>query len=231
MNKKITISSELIYILAPLITALGTVILTMADYGISMLVAFPYIISLKISVLTFGQISYIIQGLLFILLMIMLRKIKALYIFSFISAFIFGITLDFWQKILSWTDLVSYAADAKTGLRIIIFIVGFLLNAFGVTLYFKTYFYPQVYEFFVKEISKKYKIPFHRFKHCFDIAFLGIDICLACFLFHRLRGIGAGTVLIALLNGPLIHRYDDFLERYFNIRPIFSKFAEKFKIE
>ena len=89
MNKKITISSELIYILAPLITALGTVILTMADYGISMLVAFPYIISLKISVLTFGQISYIIQGLLFILLMIMLRKIKALYIFSFISAFIF----------------------------------------------------------------------------------------------------------------------------------------------
>ena len=74
--KKRKVSSEAVYIAGTIITALGTALLAKADLGMSMLVAPSYIISLKVTSLTFGEIGNIIQGIVFLILCLVLKKIK-----------------------------------------------------------------------------------------------------------------------------------------------------------
>mgnify|MGYP000202112883 CR=1 FL=1 len=37
-----------------------------------------------------------------------------------------------------------------------LFFIGFILSAMAVAMFYKSYLYPQIYDFFVQEISKKY---------------------------------------------------------------------------
>lgn len=76
LSKKICISSELAYILAIILLALAVAILTSANFGISMIVAPAYLLSLKIGVITFGQAEYIIQAGVFIMLCLVLKKFR-----------------------------------------------------------------------------------------------------------------------------------------------------------
>ena len=76
--KKIRISNELIYVLAVVILSFATAMLAAADMGMSMVVAPAYIVSLKVEYLTFGQAEYIVQGMLFVLFCILMRRVKVL---------------------------------------------------------------------------------------------------------------------------------------------------------
>ena len=58
---KIRVHSEMIYLLAIFLLALAVAMLTAADFGISMIVAPAYLLSLKTGFLTFGQAEYVIQ--------------------------------------------------------------------------------------------------------------------------------------------------------------------------
>ena len=144
--KKIRVSNELIYVLAVIVLSFATAMLAAADLGMSMVVAPAYIVSLKVKALTFGQAEYIVQGMLFILFCVLMKKVRRLYFFSFVSGLIYGAVLDFWRMVIPRFDPERFAPGSlPLSIRIVYFIVGFLLNSLGVALYFKTYFYPQVY--------------------------------------------------------------------------------------
>ena len=175
--KKIRVSNELIYVLAVIVLSFATAMLAAADLGMSMVVAPAYIVSLKVKALTFGQAEYIVQGMLFILFCVLMKKARRLYFFSFVSGFIYGVVLDFWRMVIPHFDPERFVPGSlPLSIRIVYFIVGFLLNSLGVALYFKTYFYPQVYEFFVKGISRQFKIALPEFKIRFDMNCLVIAI-------------------------------------------------------
>ena len=70
--EKIKISSELTYLLAIVLLSLAVAMLSAADFGISMIVAPAYLLSLKIDVLSFGQAEYVIQAGGFIILCVVL---------------------------------------------------------------------------------------------------------------------------------------------------------------
>ena len=84
-RKKLCISSEVTYALAIILLALAVAMLTAADFGISMVVAPAYLLSLKVGVITFGQAEYIIQAGVFILLCLVIRKFKPIYLMSFVT--------------------------------------------------------------------------------------------------------------------------------------------------
>lgn len=84
--KKIKMSRELLYCLAILIMALGVAMTAKASYGVSMVVAPAYILSLKFSFLSFGQAEYCVQLLLVIAMCIITRRFKTAYIFSFVTS-------------------------------------------------------------------------------------------------------------------------------------------------
>ena len=88
MTSKIKVSSEIGYLAAIVLLSLAVAMLSAVDFGISMIVAPAYLLSLKLPFLSFGQAEYVIQAGLFIVLCVVLRKFRAVYLFSFITCLI-----------------------------------------------------------------------------------------------------------------------------------------------
>ena len=92
--KKITFYSELVYVSSLVILSFAVSMISATDFGLSMIVSPAYILSLKFPVLTFGQAEYVVQGILFVLFCILLKKIRAVYFVSFGTGFVYGLMLD-----------------------------------------------------------------------------------------------------------------------------------------
>ncbi len=231
LSKKICISSELAYILAIILLALAVAILTSANFGISMIVAPAYLLSLKIGAITFGQAEYIIQAGVFIVLCLVLKKFRPIYLMSFVTCLIYGAVLDLWRLIPCFNPTVTEPGSMALQFRIPMFIIGVLLTSFSVALFFKTYLYPQVYDFFVKAVSFKYGIKMSVFKTCVDLTLLIMSTIMTLCFFGKFVGLNWGTLVMATLNGTIIGFFSKQLDRFFEFRPIFKKFSSYFELD
>lgn len=230
-SKKITLSSELMYLAATIILAFSVAMLTAADFGVSMIVAPAYIFSLKFNMFTFGQSEYIIQAVVFILFCIIVRKIKLIYFTSFLSCLIYGAVLDLWRVAVPlFNPAVTSAQDIPLMGRIALFAGGELLTAISIAIFFRTYIFPQVYDFFVKCICEKFGINKSRFKIAFDFSFLALALVLSLAFFGQIKGIGVGTLVIVCINGLAIGFSGKIIDRFFEFKPTFKKLEEKFVI-
>ena len=97
-NRKLKNPSEVVYILAVALLSLAVAMLTAANFGVSMIVAPAYLLSLKVGILTFGQAEYVIQAGLFIIFCIVMRGFRAVYLSSFVTCLIYGAALDLWRQ-------------------------------------------------------------------------------------------------------------------------------------
>ncbi len=229
--KKIKISSELVYVIATFLLSLAVAMHAAADFGLSMIVSPAYLISLKTGFLTFGQAEYLLQGSLFIVLCVLLKGFKPLYLISFLSGFFYGTVLDLWRLIVPHfnPDLTS-PQDININIRIVYFIIGLLLTTISIAMFFRSYIYPQVYDFFVKAICEKYNLNIKKFKLANDITFLIVSVALSLIFFNKLVGVGIGTFIAAFLNGFLINGFGTLIDKYFIIEPKFKNLSDKMSV-
>ncbi len=225
------IPAEGAYLLAIVLLALAVATLTAADFGISMVVAPAYLLSLKVGWLTFGQAEYLIQAGVFFLLCLVLRKFRVIYLMSFVTCLVYGAVLDLWRLLPCFAPAVTPPGSMALWLRIPMFLFGMLLTSFSVALFFKTYLYPQVYDFFVKAVSLRYGIRLPVFKTCVDLALLLSAAVMTFSFFGRVDGLGWGTLVMAVLNGTLIGIFSRWLDRRFVFVPCFAGFASHFALE
>ncbi len=208
--------TEAAYLAGIIILALGTAFMERADFGMSMVVAPAYLIYLKISQVlpwfTFGMAEYCFQAVLLVLTTLVLGRFKAMYLFSFVTAVLYGVTLDIMMKLVGLLPLPGI------GGRVFFFAAGMVLGAIGVAFFFHTYIAPEAYELFVKEVAGKYHLEISRVKTVYDCCSCLIAVIMS-FIFFGLwhfEGVKAGTFLCALLNGALIGRCSHFMEKHFN---------------
>ncbi|MBR2388809.1 MAG: hypothetical protein IKB02_08595 [Clostridia bacterium] len=222
--KKRVFYKELSYVLGLIIMAFGAAFTELADFGMSMVVAPTYIIYLKISEFlpwfSFGVAEYFVQGLLVLLTVLIMRRFKLSYLFSFVTAILYGTVLD--GAIL----LLSSVPNQAFVLRIIWFLIGTVCCSVAVSLFFHTYISPESYELIVKEISQKFSVNINKTKTAYDCisTLLAVVLSFVFFGFGVFKGVGIGTVLCALINGFLIGRISALLERVF-------EFKNKFDLE
>lgn len=221
-NRKLKIPSEVVYILAVALLSLAVAMLTAANFGVSMIVAPAYLLSLKVGILTFGQAEYVIQAGLFIIFCIVMRGFRAVYLSSFVTCLIYGAALDLWRCIPFFNPNVTTPGSMSMPIRILLFIFGVLLTSFSVAMFYKTYLYPQVYDFFVKGVSGKFGIKLSRFKTCFDLSCLAVAAIMSLAFFGRFEGIGWGTLVIAPINGTIIGFFCRLFDKYFDFPPLFK---------
>lgn len=138
----------------------------LADFGLSMIVAPAYLLHLKLSetfsFFSFGMAEYIFQGTLILLLALITRKFKLSYILSFVTALLYGFTLD------GWIAAVSFIPCDPLPARLIVYIGGFLICAIGVAFLFHTYLPQEAYELFIAEITRQYGWKLSRVKTIYD---------------------------------------------------------------
>ena len=94
---KRTFSTELAYVFGIVFVALGVVLMEKADFGVSMVVAPAYLLyrwlSPVWSFVTFGMAEYCLQAVL-LLVMCLLLRFRVSYLFSFVTAVVYGFVLD-----------------------------------------------------------------------------------------------------------------------------------------
>lgn len=195
-----------------------------------MIVAPAYLLSLKAGFLSFGQAEYVVQAIVFILLCIVLKRFRFVYFFSFGTCLIYGFVLDLWRKIPFLNPTATPPGSMNLPLRIAMFVIGIILTSFSVALFFKTYLFPQVYDFFVKAVSCKYGIKLSRLKTVVDLSCLTASVIMTFAFFGEIRGIGWGTLIMALLNGTVIGYFSKLLDKAFDFQPTFTRFAAMFKL-
>lgn len=233
MKQKIKLPSEVLYLFISLAMSFSVAMTAAADFGVSMIVAPSYVLSLKFDFLTFGQWEYVIQSVLFISICIIVRKFKPVYFVSFLSCLIYGAFLDLWRMTIpAFSPATDFSAQ-PIWLRITFLALGMTMTAFTVALSFKVYLFPQVYDFFVKAITEHYPLNRTKFKICFDAVFLIIGVTLSLLFFpsiHELKGIGIGTLVMTLFNGILIGLCGKFIDKCFEVKPLFPKLVPAFSV-
>ena len=211
MTKK-AISSEALYLIGLASLSFAVNIMEQADFGMSMIVSPAFILSKSVSFLTYGQAEYIVASLIFILFCIIMKKFKVAYLSSFITGALYATMADVWKVILPVYPVTSQYVFF---IRITYFCIGLILSALAIAMFYKTYFYPQIYDFFVKQVATKYNISLQIFKTGFDCTFLIFSVLFSLLVFHKLVGVGIGTVIMAICNGTLINYFKNQLDKYF----------------
>lgn len=210
--------AELAYVVGILTLALGTALMERADFGMSMVVAPAYILHLKISpffpAFTFGMAEYCLQTVLILGLCLTLRRFKKGYIFSFVTAVVYGLVLD---GIMALTSAIPADLFAS---RVALFILGMLGCSVGVAFLFHSYFAPEAYELVVKEVAEKYGFGISKTKTVYDLVSLSASVVLSfCFFgFLHFEGVKLGTLITALANGWMIGRISAWLDAKFSFR-------------
>lgn len=232
--KKISKSSELLWLFGIVFVALGVSICSKADLGVSMIAAPAFVtaewIGKYLPWFTVGVTEYVIQGLMLIVLCIAVRRFNRRYVLSFAVAVIYGYVLDLFLWLFSGITFDTVA------LRWIMLIVGDVITAFGVACFFRTYMPLQVYELFVSEVSDRFNFAIGKVKSAFDMTLLGVSIVLAVVLFgdvtsfdwstigySAFHSIGLGTLVTTVINSPIIVLMGKLIDRIFDPAPRFAK--------
>ena len=97
MKKKV-FYTEIAYFVALIMVSFGNAFMEKANLGINMVVAPVYLTHLKLvktlPFFTFGFAEYTFQGILILITMLVVRRAKIAYLFSFCTALIYGTLLD-----------------------------------------------------------------------------------------------------------------------------------------
>lgn len=214
LMKKISKMNEAAWILGTLLCALGRVLCTKSGFGLSMIGAPPYIMHLRL-VKVFpwfsqGTAEYVFQAFLLLTVYVLLKHLKIKHFLSFATAIILGLMVDGWLWILGGNNIYeSYL------LRVVAFSSGELFTALAIAFIFRTSLPLQMYEVFVVEFSEKFNIGKTRVKLWFDVSMLILSVILALTLNHNLNGVGIGTIIITVVNAPLIDYFGKLLDRVF----------------
>lgn len=224
-KKKIVVPSEVIYLLHLLILSFSVALCASSNLGLSMIASPAFIISEKISWLTFGQAEYIVQGILFILMCIFIRKFRPIFLMAFLSCLIYGVMLDLWRLIPIFSSSHN-PEEWAMWLRILIFASSLIITSFSVMLAFKTYIYPCVVDFVVTAIVKRYNWKLSIVKWSYDGFMLLVSVVLSWALFGGWVGVGFGTLAAAIINGPVIGFFSRMYDKFFVSKPLFPKAEE-----
>lgn len=221
--------TEIAYVIGMITMVIGCAFTERANFGMSMVVAPAYILHLKLveylPFFSFGMAEYAVQLLLIIILCLIVRKFKVGYLFSFVTAVLYGLLLDL---TLLATRLLP---NDQLWERIIYFIIGTLGCAFGVAFFMKTYIAPESYELVVKEISNTYNKKLSVVKTAYDVISLLVAVILTLSFFGlwNFKGVGIGTLITALINGFIIGQISNFMDKHLEYVDAFKlrKFFEK----
>lgn len=192
-----TFRGELALVLAVIINSFGVVLMLHSGSGISAISSVPYAFSEVFPTLTLGTWTYIFQGLLIAVLMIMRKRFVVSYLFSFVVGFFFGIMIDVHEM---WVTLLPTTLP----LRILYFIVSYLVISFGIAISNRCQMPIIPTDLFPREFSEITGIRYSRVKISFDVICLLVTACMTFFCLGHLKGLGIGTIFAAFTMGKCI---------------------------
>lgn len=193
----------LLFIVSLFINAFGVAFITKALLGTSPITSITYVLSLFTGP-TMGQWTIIINIFMVILeLPLMsrerLRNERRLYLLQIPVTIFFGLFIDFSMNMLHMLNPATYMA------QIVSLLVGCVILAVGIALEVKVNVAMAAGEYFVRLIAIRTKKDFGYVKLGFDSSLVLLSCIVSLIFMHGIYGVREGTVVAALIVGPIVH--------------------------
>lgn len=203
MGKSFLSRRYLLFALALFINAFGIAAITRGLLGTSPITSVTYVLSM-FTPLTIGQWT-ILLNLTFVLLELTLMSRKELredlrmYLLQIPISLCFGTFIDISMGVLSWLQPATYL------LKLVTVVAGCTVLAAGISLEVKADVAMMSGEYFVRVISRRIKVEFGYVKLGFDMSLLILACLLSLVFLSGIKGVREGTLISALLVGPIVH--------------------------
>ena len=207
---------ELVLVLAVIINSIGVLLMLHSGSGISAISSVPYAFNLVLPTLSLGTWTYIFQGLLVCVLMILRRKFVPAYLFSFVVGFCFGEMMDINEL---WVDHLPLSIP----LRVAYFILSYLILCFGIALSNRCKLPVIPTDLFPRDLSGIIRRPYPKVKITFDVTRLFLTACMTFLCLGHISGLGIGTVAAAFTMGKTIGLIGDAIDKKVEFVSVLSK--------
>lgn len=200
MKNKSLVFRYLFFILGIAVNSFGVAFVTKSALGTSQISSVPYVLSLQFPWLSFGMTTFLCNMVYILIQIILLKKdfhpvqflqIAANFLFSWLIDLSMGI-LDFFQPEALWARILSLLA-------------GCLILGLGISIEVAPDTIAVPGEGIVRAIARTTGFRFGSVKVGFDLTLIVIAVVLSFLFFGRLNGIGAGTVISALVVGRIVN--------------------------
>ena len=220
MQNKYLFRRYLLFAIALFINAMGIAYITKAALGTSPITSVTYVASM-FTPLTMGQWT-IVLNLLFAVLELpfmtkrQLREDLRMYLTQVVISLFFGLCIDLCMFIIQDLNPVVYIS------KIVNLLIGCVILAVGIALEVKADVAMMAGEYFVRVLVKKFHKDFGYLKLAFDWSLVALAVILSLCFMGGIYGVREGTVIAALLVGPIVHfitPYYRFLDNWITDKP------------
>lgn len=198
---KETLKRYSLFLLSVWVIGLGISMITQSNLGTTAITSLPYVFS-ALFPWSFGTFTMLANILWVLLQIIILRKNfeRKQYIQFFVGPLL-GVSIDINGLLLQSFQTSPYLA------RLIFVLIGCAILAFGIFLQLasRTIYNPT--EGIVNVLSITFKKPFGNVKLAFDIGLIVASVILSWATMGTIVGIREGTLLSAILIGPLTNYF------------------------
>ena len=185
-----------------LINSFGVALITRAALGTSPISSLPYVLSFRFPV-TLGQFTFA-MNLFFILGQVLLlrRDFQPIQLLQVAVNAVFSAFIDVSMGLLSWLEISSLP------MAVLVLVLWCAVLAFGISVEVAPRVLMVPCEGIVQAIAAVTGWRFGNVKVGFDAALVSTALVLSLLFFHRLQGLGAGTILSALAVGRFVNLYN-----------------------
>lgn len=201
--QKFTVRRYILFLVSLFVNAFGIAFITRALLGTSPITSVTYVLSMC-TPWTMGEWTIILNILFILFEMPFMNKTAfrtdlRMFLLQIPISFCFGMFIDCAMGILSWLNPVTYIS------QIVALLVGCFILAAGIALEVKADIAMMSGEFFVRVLSKRFKVEFGYMKLGFDITLVLLACALSLVFMSGIYGVREGTVAAAVLVGPIVH--------------------------
>ena len=185
-----------------LINSFGVALITRAALGTSPISSLPYVLSFRFPV-TLGQFTFA-MNLFFILGQVLLlrRDFQPIQLLQVAVNAVFSAFIDVSMDLLSWLEISSLP------MAVLVLVLGCAVLAFGISVEVAPRVLMVPGEGIVQAIATVTGWRFGNVKTAFDATLVSTALLLSLLFFHRLQGLGIGTIFSALAVGRFVDLYN-----------------------
>ncbi|WP_405269700.1 YitT family protein [Methanobrevibacter sp.] len=202
------ISRYVIYIISLFVISLGAAISIKANLGTAPLICIPYVSSV-ISHLSVGTVSFIFSIILIALQVLILRgDFERRQYLQIVMGTIFSAFIDIALMLVSFLNPQDYMS------QMLLLLISCVVVAFGVLLEIQTEVVYLPPDGLIVAISKSLNKEFGKVKPYVDSSLVIIAAILSVVFLGYLVGVREGTIISALIIGPIVRILKKYLDSY-----------------
>ena len=192
-----------------IITALGLASCALPNLGMSPVATLPFAVNQIVPKLSLGTAVFIQHVVFFLLTALLLRKdFKLFQILQLPCSFLFGYFVDLWELLLRELVLDTYFS------RALVFLFGCVVSSLGFSLIYLSKVALEANTAFVTALSLRAGKPYGTIKTLTDVFIVLLSAVLSLVFLHTIAGIREGTVIAALIIGPIAGFFNKHLAKY-----------------